>query len=297
MTALRIIFAAALLGACSKHPADVIAEGDGIRITSQDLDAQLAELAPPVRQVMQTPERKRMLVDNLVRLELLARAAEKEGLANDPAVQFALKKAMAARYRDRFLAANRAAKTVTDAEVRQYYEQHRDDFSRPARVRVELVFLDAAEGSSTRAGKAAQARTLLDRVLAAERTNPDALAQAARENSDDPVTRPLGGDLGFKTSEELEIYGKQVADAAFALGAGRTWGSVIETPRGFYLVRAAERLEAQTRSLDEVQGQIAARLTTQRGEDEFEDLVKKLRDAAGVRISDDALTVAERKTP
>jgi peptidyl-prolyl cis-trans isomerase C len=290
----KLIFLAAAL-ACSgarSTEGPVIAEGNGVRITAAQFDAQLALMAPPIRMALQNPERKRQFLDNMIRLELVARAAQGDGLESDPAVRFALKQALAARYRDRFLETHGSARAVSDADVQQYYEQHLEQFSRPARVHVELVFLAADEGSPGRAQKDAQARKLLAAILAREPANPDALAAAARESSDDAVTRPLGGDIGFKTREELETYGREVADAAMGLDAGHTFRSVIATPRGFHLLRVTERQEAQTRRFDDVKVQIATRLASERADRAFEDLVGGLREAASVRISNEALEKA-----
>ncbi len=276
-------FAAALaLGvwSCSNAEPPALVEGKGIRITTAELDARLAELAPPVRQAMQSPLRRRQLIDNLIQLEVLARAAEQDGLANDPAVQFALKKAMAARYHERYLERHRATQPASLADVERYFEEHRDDFSRPARVRAQVLLLTAKDGVAD------EARALLARILVDERESPEAFARAAKARSDDPVTRPLGGELGLLTYDELAAWGTSVADAAFGLEPGRTSAAVIASPRGLVLMRVIERLDGQTRPLDDVREQIAARLTAERADEDFERHVAKLREAAELRVAD-----------
>lgn len=286
-----LVLTALLASACSSASgstgAPVLAEGGGIRITEADLQAQLDGMAPPVRQLMQTPARKKQLLDNLIRLEVIARAAQADGLVDDPSVQFALKRALAARYHDRFMDKHGAAGAVSAMEVQRYYETHLDDFSRPGRVHIEILFVAAEEGSAARPVKLAEARALLSRIRAGEGEDRDAFEEAARQLSDDPITRPLGGDIGFKAREELAVYGKGAADAVFAASAPQTLGSVFEAQQGLYLLRVVERQAAQTRPLSEVQAQIASRLAVEHGDQQFEDWVKKLRDSADIRVRDE----------
>jgi peptidyl-prolyl cis-trans isomerase C len=279
--------------ACSKTPSarqgPVIAEGDGITVTAGEIKARLAEAPPAVRFAFRNLDGKKQFLDDLIRFELVARTAENEGLVHDPSVQLALKRALVARHYQRFLQQQAGAERVPQADIRKYYDEHRDDFSRPERVHAALVFLAAEEGSSDRAAKEGQAKKLLARILAGEPKNPDAFSVAARESSDDPTTKPLGGDLGFRTREELVVYGKELAEAAFKLGVNQTSPSVIETPRGLYLLRVMERQAGETRGLDDVKAQIAARLASQRADDAYEQLLRSLRDGAKIRINDSEL--------
>jgi peptidyl-prolyl cis-trans isomerase C len=290
----RLSLAAALLAAlaCSKpgkaaKKGPVVAEGGGITITADELKARLDEQSPMIRQSFQNLERKKQFLDNMLRFELLARAAEKEGLADDPDVQFTLKKVMVSKYYQRFFQNQDAAKNVPETDIQKYYGDHADEFHRPARVHAVHLFLKAEPSSPERAKKAAQAKKLLAKVLADEAKNPAALPAAARESSEDLATKPLGGDLALKTRDELEkSYGKQVADAAFTLADNQTAPSVIETQQGFHLLRVVGRQPELNRSLEEVKPQIAARLNSERKTKEFDEFVKKLREDAHIKLND-----------
>ncbi len=192
---------------------------------------------------------------------------------------------MIARYHARFVETRAGAVPV--AEVQKYYDENRDQYSRPAYVHAELLFVSAAEGSPERAAKASEARRLLTELKADAAVHPDALGRLARGRSDDADTKPLGGDLGFRSRGELAtLYGKEVAEAAFILAPGQLTPAAVEAPAGFYLLRVVERQEAQVRKLDDVRPQIVAVLADQQRDAEYEALVKKIQEEAQVRVSD-----------
>jgi parvulin-like peptidyl-prolyl isomerase len=290
----RATFALALLAglACSKStgPAKkgaVVAQGGGITITADELKARLDEQSPMIRASFNNLDRKKQFLDNMLRFELLARAAEKEGLANDPDVQFTMKKVMVSKYYQRFFQSDKGANPIPDSDVQKYYDDHKDEFHRPARIHAAHIFLRAEAGAPERAKKAAEAKKLLAKVLADEKKNPGAFTAEARTSSDDATSKNLGGDLALKTRDELaKAYGEPFAEAAFKLGDNQTSPSVIETPHGFHLLRVLGRQPEVNRGLDEVKGQIAARLNSQRKTKEFDDFVKKLRDEANVKVND-----------
>jgi peptidyl-prolyl cis-trans isomerase C len=290
----RASFAVALLVglACSKTAAPakkgpVVAEGGGITVTADELKARLDEQSPMIRASFNNLDRKKQFLDNMLRFELLAKAAEKEGLANDPDVQFTMKKVMVSKYYQRFFQNDQAAKAVPDADVQKYYDEHKDEFHRPARLHAAHIFFKAEAGAPERSKKAAEAKKLLAKVLADEKKNPAAFAATARASSEDTVTKNLGGDLAFKTRDELvKTYGEPFAEAAFKLADNQTSPTVLETKEGFHLVRVLGRQPEVNRSLEEVKGQIAAKLNSQRKTKEFDEFVKKLREQANIKVNE-----------
>ena len=290
-TALAVCLCSLL--ACAKAAptwnGPVVARGDGVVITADEVRARLDEQPPSVRHAFQRPEGKRKFLDDVIRFEVLARAAAQEGLADDPEVQFALKKALIARYRKKLLQQGAGAASVPEAEARKFYDEHHDDFARPLQLHAALILVSTEADQAARGAKAGEARRLLDGILAAEPTNPSAFADAARRRSDDAETKPLGGDLGFRTREELDRFGKEVTEEALKLEPNQTSRQVVETPRGFFLVRLLDRQPEQVRRFDDARPQIAARLAEQRKDADFEARLRRLRDAASVTVDEAAL--------
>jgi peptidyl-prolyl cis-trans isomerase C len=289
------LLAALALAACGEKkdaaaPAKTgpaVAKGEGITITADELKARLDEQSPFIRQRFTSAERKREFLDNLVRFELLAREAEKQGLAKDPDVQLTLKRIMVQKLVQKSFAADpEAAKSIPEADLRAYYDAHPEEYRRPERLRVAHLLVKAPAGGPERAKAEAKAKKLLGRLRAEEKANPGAFAALVREASDDAGTKALGGDLGFRTREELAAQlSAEAAAAAAALPDGQTAGP-LTSPQGFHLVRRLGGQEAVERPFDQVKPQIAAKLQKDRRSKEFDDFVKGLREKANVKIDE-----------
>jgi peptidyl-prolyl cis-trans isomerase C len=281
--------------ACSKGAAPgksgpVVASGSGISITADELKARLDEQSPLIRARFGTLERKKEFLDNMIRFELLAKAAEKEGLANDPDVQLTMKKVMVSKYYQKFFQDQDASKSVADGDIKKYYDEHPEEFHRPMRIHAAHVFFKGEAGSAERVKKAAEAKKVLAKIQAEEKKNPSAFTVVARESSEDAATKATGGDLSFKSKDELEkAYGKELAEATVKLKDNETGTSVVETPQGFHLVHVYGRQVELNRPYEEVKSQISNRLGAQKKTKDFDDFVKKLRAEANITVDDAVL--------
>lgn len=143
--------------------------------------------------------------------------------------------------------------TVTDESVAAYYDAHQSDYATPEKAHVrEIVFV--VPPTADDAAKAA-IRTKAQGVLGQAKNGGD-FAALARENSGDPLTKDSGGDLGFVERGKLEAA---VDDAAFALQPGEV-SDLLETTRGFVIVKVEEKQAAGTQPLAEVHDAIVTAL-------------------------------------
>ena len=298
---ILLVTAVAALAACGnsgpKKSGPAVASGKGITITADEFKARLDEQSPFIRARYSTLERKKEFLDNLIRFEVLAKEAERQGLDKDPEVQLTLRKIMVQKLVQKSFQDQGAGKELPEAELQKYYDEHKDEFNRPRKARVAAIIFNAPAGSPARAAKVAAARKALAKVKAEEKKNPLAFQQAVAAFSEDAASKGVAGDLGFKSADELEkSFGKEVAQAAFALKPGEISG-VIEGAQGVYLVRVAGVQEELSRSFDQVKAQINQKLSRERRTKEFDDLVKKLRDEANVTVDDKALEAVTVAAP
>jgi peptidyl-prolyl cis-trans isomerase C len=288
--------AALAVAGCGKKPSGsgsgpAVAKGDGFTITADDFKARLEEQSPFVRARYNTLEKKKEFLDNLIRFEVLAREAEKQGLRNDPDVQQTIRKIMVQKLVQKSFNDPAAAAAVPDADVQKFYEEHGGEYHRPRRVRAAMIAFPAAQGSPERAKKLVVARKALAAVQAAEkdRKDPGAFAKLVAEYSEDAATKASGGDLGLKTAEDLEkAYSKDLAQAVMGLKQGEASG-LVETAQGLYILRATMVQEETNRTLEQAKPQIVARLSREKKAKEFDEWLKKLRDSAKVQVDDKAL--------
>jgi len=154
--------------------------------------------------------------------------------------------------------------------LRAYYDDHRDEFSRPEQVHARHILL-AVNATRT----AEQARSRLEdakqRILAGED-----FAALAAEISEDPGTKNKGGDLGFFGRGAM-VEGFE--NAAFATAAGDMVGPV-ETDFGYHLIQVLERNDGGLRPFEEVEPGIKQRLLAERARLAAEQKATKLSQRA-----------------
>jgi len=275
-----------------------VARGAGFTITTDEFKARLDEQSPFIRARYSTLDRKKEFLDNLIRQEVLAVEAEKQGLDKDPDVRATLRKIMVQKLVQKKFAQDAAAPAeVPEADLQKYYDEHRAEYVRPRKVRVHAVVFAAPAAAAERAKKLALAKKALQKVKTEEKKNPLAFAQIVAEYSEDAATKSAAGDLQFKSHDELEqSYSKTVADAAFALKPGETSG-VVQSPTALYLLRFTGEQPEVNRSFDQVRTQIASKLSREKKTKEFDEWLKGLREKARVTVDDKALETVEVAAP
>jgi peptidyl-prolyl cis-trans isomerase C len=276
-----------------KKSGPVVAKGKGIAITADEFKARLDEQSPFIRARYTSLDRKKEFLDNLIRFEVLAKEAERQGLQKDPDVQNTLKKIMVQKLVQKNFQDTAGAADVPEAELQKYYEEHKDEYNRPKRVRVAAIVWNAPQGSPERAKKLATAQKALAKLKVEEKKNTLAFAQLVSEFSEDTATKAAMGDLQFKSMDELtRATSKEVAEAAFKLKQGETSG-VIQAAQGLYVLKYTGEQPELSRSFDQVKAQIANKLHREKKTKEFDEWLKGLRAKADVKTDDKALEAIE----
>ncbi len=307
LTIAAMVLAAASLAACSPEASqekkesgataqktgEVVAVIGNDVITLDELKAKMEEQAPFIRARYDTTERKREFLDNLVRFELLAQEAQKRGLADDPDVQAAMKKTMVQKLMRSEFDESKAGPEVTEAAMRAFYDENVNDFVKPERVRSSHIFFAAAKGDAGRA----KVKTEATRALAEMRksaADKNAFSNLAKTRSDDDASKRAGGDLSFKTKEELtEAWGPEFANAVVALAEIGDIGNLVESDKGFHVIRITGRQNALDRPFDSVKGQIESRLSREQRTKSFDAFVENLKSNAKLEIHEELLAKIE----
>nr|WP_317891040.1 peptidyl-prolyl cis-trans isomerase [Edaphobacter bradus] len=146
---------------------------------------------------------------------------------------------------------------VSDADVQAYYNQHKDQFQVKDQVKVRHILIAVPAGADAKTDAAAKgkAEDLLKQIKGGAN-----FAELAQKNSDDPGSKPQGGELGWldrgKTVPEFD-------KAAFSLPVGQT-SDLIKTQFGYHILQVEDKKTAHMRPLDEVKGEIVPVLEQQR---------------------------------
>ena len=284
-----LCLAALALGACKPSPGSggkassrsgpVLARVDDTEITAADLQEVLARYShtPFVLARYSTPEKKKELLDGLVRYELMAREAIRRGYDRDPDVQRIAKRQMVAQFEKREINDKLRAEDIPSADVEKYYREHQPEFVRPEEIRVSQILVrDAA--AARRITAEAKSR----------RSDAKSFRDLVERYSEDPDSKPRAGDLTFfdrKTTREP----KALVEAAFALAQVNDVAGPIASDKGFHIIKLTDRRPEITRSFAEVKGEIQRRLLEQMRARRKGDLVEEARKSIRVEIYQDEL--------
>lgn len=244
-------------------------------ITATELDTILAQVLPSVIQV--TPpekrdavlkEQRKKLLWTLIDNKLVLQAARKQGItvAEKEVDEYLAKvpkrvldpddEKAVAEYRKKvrdWLLQERVktrafftAPLIRPSELKKYYEEHPDDFVEKEERRVRMIFVNPTRFDGDRQKTRERAEQLLARLRKGEE-----FAFLAKTESDGPF-RKDGGDWGMRPKGELL---KELDEVAFQLKVGET-SSVVESEKGFHLMKIEASKQERKVSFEEAQGTI-----------------------------------------
>jgi peptidyl-prolyl cis-trans isomerase C len=138
--------------------------------------------------------------------------------------------------------------TVTDAEVKEFYDKNPETFTQMEQVRAShiLVTVDANASDADRK----KAKEKIDGLLKQLQAGAD-FAKLAQEHSGCPSSKQ-GGDLGYFGKGQMV---KPFEEKAFALKPGEFSG-VVETQFGYHIVKLVEKKAATKLLFDDVKAKI-----------------------------------------
>lgn len=123
--------------------------------------------------------------------------------------------------------------SVTDAEIRAYYDERKNELERPARAIVSVMTIPRVISAQDSAAVRAKAVALKQAIESGERT----FEEAARTESADTASGNNGGDLGRGGRDR---FVPDFERAAYALAPGRISDPVL-TPFGYHLIKVDSR--------------------------------------------------------
>jgi peptidyl-prolyl cis-trans isomerase C len=142
--------------------------------------------------------------------------------------------------------------TVSDEDIKSYYDTHPDQFKHAEQVRASHILVKV--GPNDTPEQKAEAHQKIEEIQKKLQAGED-FATLAKEQSDCP-SKAKGGDLGFFDKNAMV---KPFSDAAFALKPGETSG-IVETQFGYHIIKQTEKKPEGTQTFDEVKEDIGKHL-------------------------------------
>lgn len=179
---------------------------------------------------------------------------------------------------------------ITDAQVKNFYEENKERFRRPESYRSQHIFIayvpadKRAKMSRDELREKAQdlrkdAQKRMGKVTAELEAGGD-FSALAKKYSEDAGSSEKGGDLGFVYKGMLD---KSFDDAVAGLKPGET-SKVIETPYGFHVIKLNETKPAETAPFDDVKKPIQNYLFTEEAKKIVESNINLMRKQAKIEV-------------
>lgn len=219
-------------------------------------------------------------LDALVDRELLAEAARRQKLQEQPSVKARLAAA------ERELLAHEVLERAVAASVTEEALRARYDAARPRLERREVhvahIFARMPEGADETTRRQAQVRI---NQAYARLAGGEPFENVAREVSEDTVSAPQGGDLGVvkEGGVDATFFAQAVELAAGA------WSKPFVTPFGWHVVKALEAPKTAVPPFEEARGKLEAEAR----QEAQAKLLERLRQEISVRRYPERLRLAE----
>jgi parvulin-like peptidyl-prolyl isomerase len=196
---------------------------------------------------------------------------------------------------EKYLMTKKPIQPATETEILSTYNINKAQFIRPETVRISMIQVSAGDNAAARTS----AKELAERLVREIGSNPAKFdetslkAQAANSGYQ-------GGDFGYlpRNPQGQQVVGVELLNAAFSLKQGEV-SRLIETPRGFFIIKVTETYEMKPLALDDIaqlgnpmtlRQYIGTRLEQERLMQASQELIEELRKQATViRVYDNNL--------
>jgi parvulin-like peptidyl-prolyl isomerase len=165
---------------------------------------------------------------------------------------------------------------ISDQEIGDYYNQHRDEYEGKEAVRIKQILLLLPPGAdkATRSNIREKAEQIQKKALNGESFEGLAAQYSQGREADQ------GGDVGF-----IEKGGiiPEVETAAFSLSPGQV-SSVIQSSLGFHIIKVVDNRGAGLKPIATVREEIKAKLEDGKLEKKFEEWITALRKKSHIEM-------------
>jgi parvulin-like peptidyl-prolyl isomerase len=263
-------------------------------VGSQEIRSEAFRQAMEQRRIGGTVAEKEALLQELVDRAALVQRALDQGLDRDAEVRRSLENLLIGRLRETEMDPLMTAAAPGPEEVQKAYEANLDAWKEPAMRRGAIIFI--AMPPRTSEPRKAELRSRIEaartKALALLEDDPAirGFGAVAVEYSEDQATRYRGGDTGWVGGASTgSRFDPAVIQALFATSQPGDVSDVIETSRGYYLVKLLEVKPARVKPLAEVQKGLQQNLKRQNLRDVELEWKQQARKAVKIELFPEAL--------
>ena len=241
----------------------VLAIAAGNEITEKDLNTIITRYPQEQRGALQSEDKRKQLIEQLISFELMSKFGKEIELDKTQeykdAIENISKEVITSMAINKIL----ADVTVTDDEVKKYYEDNEESFAQPATVSARHILVATEE----------KAKKVKEEIVSGTLSFGD----AAMKHSTCP-SKEQGGNLG-EFSRGMMV--PEFEEAAFTAEIGAL-SDPVKTQFGYHLIIVDAKNEALVKSFDEVKDSVLNQLLQQNQHTKYDEILKELEVKYGV---------------
>jgi len=270
-------------------PATVLASTANIKVTYEDLQAELARIPEKERfEFLMNRNRLATMVENILINKTLASEARARKLDSTPSIQAEMRNQVdkvLAKYRGQDVQKN-APKINLEPKARELYLTQQEALNTPAQYEIWHVLVDLK--GRTRAEAQARIAEVRDRLIKGESQE-----DLVRTYSDDISKRNNKGNLGYL---KLSSFDPAFAEAAKKLKVGEISG-IVETQFGFHVMKLLGIVPERKVSFEEAKPYLMREAEYIYEQSVWEAHIMKIREDSTLKVNTDALDKVRPKIP
>lgn len=256
----RLIMLAAACAVAAPAFAQNVATVNGKPITQKSLDEFVKLLG--TQGATDSPQLREQVKQEMINRQVFVQAAEKQGIAKQPAVQTEIELARQGILVRALMADYLEKHPVTDAQVQAQYDKLKQEQAGKSEYKVRHILVKDEKAAND--------------ILAQVKSDKSKFEDLAKKNSQDPGSAERGGDLGWAPPTN---YVPPFADAVSKLKKGELADKPVQTQFGWHVIQVEDTRPVQFPPLDQVRPQIEEMMRQQT----LSAFQKDLRDKAKIQ--------------
>ena len=242
----------------------VLAIVNGTEVTEQSLKEIAARYPADRQRYLLSEQGKKQLLEQVISFELIGNYAVDNGMENDAEYLALLQRAKKEIITQVAINKILSEVTLTEEEVKKYYEANQEMFKAEESVRAKHILVDSLE-------KAEEVKGAIDAGMTFE--------EAASLYSTCP-SKAQGGDLGSFTRGRMV---PEFEKAAFELEVG-VISEPVQTQFGYHFIKVEEKQAGSIRPFEEVKNTITNELLSERQNFKYMQFVDELKKKYTVEV-------------
>ena len=273
--AIGLVLTLALIS-CSKKGAEqkgpFLAKVGNTTITQADYDREFQSLPEYAQQLFTDEQGREKFLNEIINKEMLHQEALKKGLDKTPEFQKKVEEFKKVTLVTELFEKDVMAKAkVSDQEVKDYYDQHKEEFAPTTQIKASHILVKTED----------EAKKVMERLKKGEK-----FADVAKAVSIDKGSAINGGDLGYFSKGQMV---PEFENAASSMNIGDVSSEPVRTQFGYHIIKVTDKKKGSVIEFEKIKDMISQKLTGGKQKEAFDQYIAELKKNYKVEINKEAI--------